>query len=636
MAPVRWLLMLMAVLVVWLACGPASATPALEVYARAPEVGLMRLSPSGQRFAFISIQGDAKRLFVRQVGGEALAVENFGDVNVWQVDWAGDNQVVALVSRPEGVGKAVRERSDAIVLNLKTGKTFRVFAGRSDVQDEIAGYSGVRQVEGRWFGYFRGVSQGVQPELGLYRVDLLSGAIRRLAASNGRTAEWIIGQDGSIVARVEYDSPSQELRLLAGATGDQVLYRKARAMGQVAFQGLGRTPGTVLVRDSTGDEDVYSEISLANGATKELPQSEDVEGLIYDPLTNLLIGGRLPRNRGDLYFDPGLQARYDAARGAFPGKQVWIVSRDAGFDRLLAYTNGDRDAGTYWLVDGSPARTTRLVDVNPAIGPSDLGETRMVSYRAQDGLQMEGVLTLPPGRDPNALPLVLMPHGGPIGVEDGLGYDWWAQALASRGYAVFQPNFRGSSGYGAAFRKAAFGQWGRKMQTDLSDGVTALASQGVVDPKRVCIFGGSYGGYTALAGVTLQNGIYRCAISVSGLFDLGQRLAELGDPKSFASPQARFEQLAMGASWGGDPALKQISPVYHADKASAPILLIHGKDDSVIPVSQSEHMAAALQKAGKPYDFIVMDGDHWLSQQKTRVETLQATVAFLERWNPPD
>lgn len=633
MAPVRWLLMLMAALAAGLACGPALAAPALEVYARSPEVGVMRLSPSGQRFAFISIKGDAKRLFVRQVGGEALAVENFGDVNVWQVDWAGENQVVTLVSRPEGVGKAVRERSDAIVLNLKNGKTFRVFAGRSDVQDEIAGYSGVRQVAGRWFGYFRGASQGVQPELGLYQVDLSNGAVGRLAASNGRTVDWIIGQDGSIVARVEYDAPSQELRLLAGATGDQVLYRKARAMGQVAFQGLGRTPGTLLLRDSTGDEDVYSEISLANGAATELPQSEGLEGLIYDPQTSLLIGGRLPGARGDLYFDPGRQTRYDAARRAFPGRQVWIVSRDAGFDRLLAYTNGDHDAGAYWLVDGPHARPTKLVDVNPGVEPSDLGETRMVSYRAQDGLQMQGVLTLPPGREPKALPLVLMPHGGPIGVEDGPGYDWWAQALASRGYAVLQVNFRGSAGFGAQHLQAGYGQWGRKMQTDLSDGVRHLAGQGLIDPARVCIVGASYGGYAALAGATLDRGVYRCAASVAGVSDL-RRMVGWSKTNKGRTAQKYWIRF-MGADDPDDPVLRALSPAEKVEGVTTPILLVHGRDDTVVPMEQSVIMQRALEKAGNPAEMVVMSGeDHWLSRGETRLRMLNAVTTFLEKHNP--
>ena len=148
----------------------------------------------------------------------------------------------------------------------------------------------------------------------------------------------------------------------------------------------------------------------------------------------------------------------------------------------------------------------------------DFGVSKVesVKYKAADGLEITGYLTLPNGREAKGLPLIVFPHGGPAS-RDTLGFDWWAQAMASRGYAVLQVNFRGSDGLGWEFTKAGFGEWGRKMQTDLSDGVRNLTSQGVVDPKRVCIVGGSYGGYAALAGATLQKDVYRCAVSFGGV-----------------------------------------------------------------------------------------------------------------------
>jgi len=182
------------------------------------------------------------------------------------------------------------------------------------------------------------------------------------------------------------------------------------------------------------------------------------------------------------------------------------------------FTNGGDDSGTYWLVDIAKHSAVPLGYQYPTINAEDVGPVRMVDWKAADGLALRGVLTLPPGRAAKNLPLVVLPHGGPE-ARDYPTFDWWAQAFASRGYAVFQPNFRGSDGYGVAIRNAGFGQWGRKMQTDISDGVAELAKQGIVDPKRACIVGGSYGGYAAEAGVTVQHGLYRCAVSMAGVSD---------------------------------------------------------------------------------------------------------------------
>ena len=205
--------------------------------------------------------------------------------------------------------------------------------------------------------------------------------------------------------------------------------------------------------------------------------------------------------------------------------------------------------------------------------------------------------------------------------------------MASRGYAVLQLNYRGSDGFGWALQSAGFGQWGRKMQTDLSDGVRYLAKQGVVDPSRVCIVGGSYGGYAALAGATLDPGVYRCAVSVAGVSDVA-RLVEWDATRE--GRQGVASQRYWVRYMGAVPTMSEISPAKHADAASAPILLIHGKDDTVVPYAQSEEMASALRAAGKPVEFVTLKGeDHWLSEGKTRLQMLEATVAFLEKNNPP-
>jgi len=226
----------------------------------------------------------------------------------------------------------------------------------------------------------------------------------------------------------------------------------------------------------------------------------------------------------------------------------------------------------------------------------------------------------------------MLPHGGPH-THDRARFDWWAQALASRGYAVFQPNFRGSTDRDNAFMNAGNGQWGRKMQTDISDGLAELAKQGIVDPKRACIVGASYGGYAALVGVTLQQGLYRCAVADAPVSDLSEMyftdLQE--DDNDPLTKRALKESLGDPAAFGA------ASPRRHAALASAPVLLIHGKDDTVVPFHHSEAMASALRSAGKPVEMVVMaKEDHWLSRGETRQQMLDACVKFVIAHNPPD
>lgn len=266
----------------------------------------------------------------------------------------------------------------------------------------------------------------------------------------------------------------------------------------------------------------------------------------------------------------------------------------------------------------------------PLIGPEAVGAISTISYKAGDGLALDGILTLPPGREAKNLPVILLPHGGP-NAQDTERFDWWAQAFASRGYAVFQPNFRGSTNRDTAFMRAGNGEWGRKMQTDISDGLAELVRRGIADPKRACIVGASYGGYAALAGVTLQKGLYRCAVAVAPVSDL----SDMYWTDYRQSGGNRMLRRSLNDSLGPLANFAAVSPRRHARDASAPILLVHGKDDTVVSFKQSSAMADALKEAGKPYEMVVLrEEDHWLSRSATRQQMLDAAMRFVSQHNP--
>jgi len=630
------------------------AAPPVEAYGKLPGIEEVSLSPSGGNYAFIATDGEKRRLYVATTDGKALQVIEVGTTKVRDLDWAGDDHVLVTLTATVTLGPEFNvwqaELATVVVLNVRTGKSFQVFAGQKEkVVNAVFGQYGTAQVDGHWYGWFgartcesdRTGCYGIVDYVEPYRVDLDTGSIALAAHGHSDSDEWLISSSGDMVARSFYDEKSGNWRILAGKDGDQVLAAGQNDFGGAGSLHLGRSADTVLVDVPTGasgqdrGEYDYRELSIGAG-TDAAVDTRGMASPIIDPSTHLWIGEELRNDEKETtFFAPALEARWRGARKAFPNNIVHLESWSTDFNRLIVRTEGGDDSGTYWLVDIQKHSADPIGSPYPTVKSADVGPVQMVEYRAADGLPLRGVLTLPPGKNPKALPLVVLPHGGPE-ARDYPGFDWWAQAFASRGYAVFQPNFRGSAGYGIQFRNAGLGEWGRKMQTDISDGVADLAKKGIVDPKRACIVGASYGGYAALAGVTVQQGLYRCAVSVAGVADLSDMLIhehKVSDAPS--SAVIRYWRAFMGATSSSDSRLTPITPAALADKADAPILLIHGNKDTIVPIDQSETMESALRHAGKPVEFVKMDNeDHWLSREETRIVMLKSAVAFVEKYNP--
>jgi dipeptidyl aminopeptidase/acylaminoacyl peptidase len=625
----------------------ARSAPPLEAYGRLPATELVRISPSGERIALIMVTGETRKLIIMTPAGMPLKAEAVGDAKVRDLEWAGDDHLLvtktATVDLPLDFEQSY-ELAAVLHVGLNEDKIWAVFQHSPGIVATVVGSYGSALQGGRWFGYFGGITMERSADTyhfshdyaDLYRLDLQTGETHLKAKGSERQHDWVLAADGTIVAHSEYDEKSGAWSLFAGPHDSSLLLKKSAPLGDIELQGAGRTPGTVLLLDETGDSDDFEEIATADGKTQIVFADQRILYPLFDPDTHLLIGATMSEEPGTILFDPILQARTNAWRKAFPDVQVHLISYDTKFQRIMFYTDGGHDSGAYYLIDVAAHKVDLFGYAYPDIKPSDVGATQMVPYRAADRLAMEGVLTLPAGRAAKKLPLVVFPHGGPIGIWDRIGFDWWAQAFASRGYAVFQPNYRGSGGYTVKFQRAGFGQWGRKMQSDISDGVAELAKQGIVDPSRACIMGGSYGGYAALAGVTLQQGLYRCAVSVAGPADMRSfrswEMRRNGDQ----SASSRYWRHVTGADTDGEGVLKAISPALHAESADAPILLIHGKDDTRVPIEQSEEMAAALKHAGKLFQFVELPHeDHFLSREATRIAMLKAAVAFVEKYNPP-
>lgn len=625
----------------------AHAAPPLEAYGRLPGVEFMTVSPRGGHIAMVVRQGGGQSLLVTSSAGVAETKAPLGDQNVRRIRWAGEDRVIMMGSasiNAPALGFPRQEWMGAAVLNLKTGKVLPIFQKSRTLLGAVFGWYGEAEVDGRWYAYVGGVTydqvapsfnpRPVQPDL--YRVDLDTGDFIKISQAGAGDSDWAVGADGEVLARSAYDTEGERVQVRSGARGGTLLRTvQTKDSGGVSIMGPGRRPDTVLLREQASAGRVLRELPLSGGEGEVLSQGDNTAYGLFDPGSGLLIG--LVRDNGGRIemFDPALQKRVEMAHRAFRTKHHYLASFDSGLDHMIVHTEGPGDSGTFWTID-IPAKSAKAFGFEyPLIKDADVGESRMFAYKAADGLAMEGALTLPPGRPAKGLPLIILPHGGPIVPGDQPGFDWTAQAFASRGYAVLQPNYRGTLGYGDAFTRAAQGQWGRKMQTDLSDGVAALAKEGLIDPKRVCIVGTSYGGYAALAGVTLQKDIYRCAVAVAPVSDLPKFMIWVNQRQQGDSRSRRYWAELIGASSG--PGAAEISPARQADKAQGPVLLIHGADDTVTPIEQSRLMEKALKAAGKPVQMVTLPGeDHWLSNEPTRIAMLNAAVAFVQQHNPPD
>jgi dipeptidyl aminopeptidase/acylaminoacyl peptidase len=323
-----------------------------------------------------------------------------------------------------------------------------------------------------------------------------------------------------------------------------------------------------------------------------------------------------------------LQAQIERA---FKGKVTRVVNRSADGNLILLWAGAADDPGSYYVFDRKAKRMELFASPYNALVGKSFAAVKPVRYTARDGLSVPGYLTLPPGREAKGLPLIVMPHGGPF-ARDSYQFDPWVQLLASRGYAVLQPNFRGSTGYGRAYVERGYGQWGTGMQDDLDDGVAWLAKQGIADPKRVCMMGASYGGYAALWAAVRDPDKYRCAISFAGVTDVRAILKY--DAKMASAPRYS-KQMRKRVQGEEKRDLAAISPLQQSKRIAVPVFIAHGEKDVTVPIDQAKKLIAALEKRGAALESVIYpNAAHGFDRTEDSLDFLKRVDAFLARHNP--
>ena len=475
----------------------------------------------------------------------------------------------------------------------------------------------------------------------LLQVDLDTGDEAVLRQGTRDTRQWFTDASGNVVAEQDFFERGAganrrwSLRIERDGHLEETAFGPELA-DYPRLLGFGPAPGTLLLQQVDGDDWVWKSLSLKDGSLgAPMGGGRILSAPIELRTTNQLIGGMQTQDDSRyVFFDAATQERWDALVRDFDGAHVQLVSMTADFSKVAVRIESPKLGFKYEVIDLSSHKADPIGDVYEGV-KAPL-EAQRIAYAAADGLQIAGYVTLPRGGDARNLALIVLPHAAPTGV-DTADFDWWSQALADQGYAVLRVNFRGSQ-LSRRFMSAGVGEWGRKMQSDLSDGVRYLVQQGIADPKRVCIVGAGYGGYAALAGVTLQPGVYRCAVAVDGVSDLGRWQKSLLDnqTRQISAEQADWERL-MGVNGPNKAALDRISPIRHVDAVHVPVMLMHGQDDLGVPFEQIQDMYDALRHAGGVVELITLPHeDHLFAGGESRLLMLQKSVDFLRTHNPPD
>jgi dipeptidyl aminopeptidase/acylaminoacyl peptidase len=458
-----------------------------------------------------------------------------------------------------------------------------------------------------------------------------------ISSGDPSTATWVVDRTGRPVAREDWDWWKSAYRVyaLSGKDPREILRKDDRERPMLA--GLLPDDSALVLLAVNGRPHLAAWALPLDGSPMKLLVEDpdaDITAAYTDPYSGAIVGVYVSGSKNAVqWLEPAAQHRFDMLQRAFSGRKVWVYGWSEDGTRTLARVESPTSPPVYYLVDFNTHRADIAAEEYPALAGVQLGEFREISYKARDGTAIPAYLTLPPGKPASALPLVVLPHGGP-NERDLPEFNWMVQFLASRGYAILQPQFRGSTGFGKDFERAGYRQWGGVMQDDVTDGVQAMIAQGLADPHRVAIVGGSYGGYAALAGAAFTPQLYACAASINGVSDLPALMRETVPAgvgfgfRVYSTSQSEWKERIGGPM--DSRALAAKSPINAIAAIRAPILILYGTGDAIVPNEQSERMAQALGAAGKHVKVVTLAGeDHWLSRSETRIQVLRELDSFL-------
>lgn len=467
----------------------------------------------------------------------------------------------------------------------------------------------------------------------LFSIDLNTGRWNELVRGNYLTNSFYVDKHGNPRLRVDIDAKNKRVALfdITDKKKKQLLDIQGNISLPFSIEGF-LDDNTILILDLEDNKSVAKKLKLDTIEIENYfaDEKRNVSSIIIDSYKKIPLGiqfeGYYPNIK---WIDDKLENQQNLLKKTFSDKYLTIVDWDENFENLIVNAEAGNQKTQTYLYKTKDKTATGLVPVSDSFLKYDFPVKTLEKFKASDGLEIPVFITRPKNPNNKKMPAILLPHGGPK-AQDDIGFDYISQFLSTRGYIVIQPQFRGSTGNGNDFADAGYGEWAGKMQTDTIEALEYEISKGDVDKNRVCIVGGSYGGYSALVGAAQDPERFKCAISFGGVFDLAAMQLTGENRGDGVSLSVAYWREHMGVTRYDSKKIHSISPVYMVDKIKSPILLMHGTDDTVVMPEQSQKMYAALKKAGKDVKYIELkDEDHWLSREKTRAQFLTEMENFL-------
>ena len=635
----RVLFAVLAVLALWLPARATAAPSVAEAFAAPAAFQHVALSPSGTRIAVVGWKDSKQAIRIYEVGrlsAGPTAEYILGPApSVSWLDWKSEDRIVfgllmadATFLDSEGVliSRTMLVTADA---KLKQFRNPVVKPGRATAMPQFHDHL-LSLLHADPEHILLQIDWWNPHEPSIYRINLRTFKAERIIHRRNEVVAWLADPAGRLRAAMLDDRAGWRLADEAGQLSPLPV---AWTMGsQFRPLGIDEASRLIALSNHEGETTGLYAYGIADGTVQTLfrDQAYDVEGAIWSRDGRRVLAAYHADDRYRVTpVDEGYARRLERVQALLGVDELSILSETLDASKVIAGVFEADRMTRVSFVDLETGTVETLGSQRPALDRRQLGRVFTVRYRARDGLEIPGFVTLPPGvetlEEAKRLPFVVMPHGGPH-ARDTADYDWWAQFTASLGYGVLQPNFRGSAGYGAAFEEAGRRQWGEAIQADVADGAAWLVERGYADPGRLCVAGGSFGGYTALVASIEDSGRYRCAVSLAGVSDL---LSLIRQEQAFNGGAQAMTRL-VGRYFADHERLSENSPARRAEHVGMPILLAHGDADTVVPVSHSRTLKRRLDAAGKSVTYLELPlADHSLSREKDRLAFLRAYEAFL-------
>ncbi|WP_221411500.1 S9 family peptidase [Dysgonomonas sp. 216] len=597
----------------------------LEDFFKNPEKTSYQISPDGKYFSFLAPYENRMNIYVQEIGQDsAMRLTSETARSVAGYFWGNNNRILFL----KDTGGDENFQLYGVNINGSNLLPLTAFEGvRTTIIDDLP------EIEKE---VIVGLNKRNPQIFDPYRLNIETGEMTILAENPGNIQGWMTDHDGKLRIAIALDGVNQSL--LYRDSEDQpfgivITTNFKESLSPRTFtednkklyatSNLGRDKSALVIYDpqtATEEKLIYEN------------DTYDITGIIYSNKDKKLQAASYMAHNGTQrnFFDSSLKNVYDKISEKVSNMPFGIADRTKNEDVYIIRTYNDKTPGAYYLYDSSNDKLTHISDVYPWLKEENMAAMNCIEYTSRDGLKIEGYLTLPVGytmETAKKLPVVINPHGGPW-ARDTWGFNPEAQFLANRGYAVLQMNFRGSTGFGRKFWELSFKEWGKTMQDDITDGVIWLTENGIADADRIAIYGGSYGGYATLAGLTFTPDLYACGIDYVGVSNL---FTFLNTIPPYWKPMLDMMHEMVGDPRADSTLLVSSSPVFHVDKIQVPLFIAQGANDPRVNKDESDQMVKALEERGITVQYMVKDNEgHGFHNEENRFEFYKAMETFLE------